>query len=84
METNHKAFVEFLRKRHGTIERLQKRWDMTPEQLPAFETVVPPEDTINSQQLVTVGQDEALGRWPKPSLVFYAEAVDAMEQDECR
>jgi hypothetical protein len=111
-------FAKWLANRHETIEQLQSHWNMTPEELPCFESAELPEqteitfhvedmrrlkknnrwldytlftmdmhnrwvkelrDTIQAvapQQLVTVGQDEALGRGPRPSPLFYAEAVD--------
>ncbi|WP_130859556.1 beta-galactosidase [Gracilibacillus phocaeensis] len=37
------AFVAWLRDRHQTIQALQERWDMTPEELPSFEAVEMPE-----------------------------------------
>jgi hypothetical protein len=39
----HKRFVEWLENRHGSIDALQERWDMTPEELPDFEHVRLPE-----------------------------------------
>ncbi|MDB4868177.1 MAG: glycoside hydrolase [Cohnella sp.] len=38
-----KAFADWLSRRHGTIESLQERWNMTPEQLPGFVAALPPE-----------------------------------------
>ncbi|UUZ97813.1 beta-galactosidase [Paenibacillus sp. P25] len=110
------AFIDFLKERHGSLRRLQERWNMTTEQSPSFEAVKLPEqdeigmnttetlekkggpwldytlftmemhnrwakqlmDTIRDiqpRQLVTVGQDEALGA-QRPSPFFYASAVD--------
>ncbi|NOU71929.1 glycoside hydrolase [Paenibacillus sp. LMG 31458] len=37
------AFVEWLKQRHGSIELLQERWNMSPEQLPTFESAAIPE-----------------------------------------
>ncbi|WP_274363913.1 beta-galactosidase [Paenibacillus thermotolerans] len=37
------AFSEWLKKRHGSIELLQEKWNMTPAQLPSFEAAKPPE-----------------------------------------
>ncbi|MFD0693933.1 beta-galactosidase [Paenibacillus sp. GCM10027628] len=37
------AFVEWLKQRHGSIELLQERWNMSPEQLPTFEAAAIPE-----------------------------------------
>ncbi|ADU31410.1 beta-galactosidase [Evansella cellulosilytica] len=111
-----KAFVEWLKERHHYIEVLQEHWNMTPDELPTFDSVeLPEQDDINfgttdkqskkgnrwldyslfsmdmhnrwaraltktikaiaPNQLVTVGQDEALGG-KRPSPFFYAEAVD--------
>ncbi|WP_066191466.1 beta-galactosidase [Gracilibacillus timonensis] len=39
----NQAFVAWLRDRHQTIQALQERWDMTPEELPSFEAVEMPE-----------------------------------------
>jgi len=36
-------YVEWLKRRHGSIRTLQERWNMTPEELPSFESVRPPE-----------------------------------------
>ncbi|MDD9265551.1 beta-galactosidase [Paenibacillus sp. GCM10023248] len=111
------AFINWLKERHGSIEGLQERWNMSPEQLPTFEAAAIPEagdinfdvqdmhrakkgtrwldyclfsmdmhnrwaqelyDTIKDispNQLVVVGQDEALGA-QRPSPFFYEEAVD--------
>ncbi|GIO31694.1 MULTISPECIES: beta-galactosidase [Paenibacillus] len=111
------AFSAWLKERHGRIELLQERWNMTPEQLPSFAAAAIPgpqeinfdvQDMIlekkgtrwldyclfsmdmhnrwakqlyaeikelNPNQLVTVGQDEALGA-QRPSPFFYQEAVD--------
>ncbi len=37
------AFASWLETRHGHIEWLQERWNMTPEELPSFAEVIPPE-----------------------------------------
>ncbi|KZS47784.1 glycoside hydrolase [Paenibacillus glucanolyticus] len=36
------AYIDWLKKRHGSVESLQERWNMTSDQLPAFESAVPP------------------------------------------
>lgn len=36
------AFARWLRSRHGVIERLQERWNLTPEQLPTFDQATIP------------------------------------------
>ncbi|MDP4097033.1 beta-galactosidase [Paenibacillus sp. P96] len=111
-------YVKWLQQRHGSIEALQDRWNMTSTELPDFDAVTLPEQTdiafdiedvkklkkntrwldytlfgmdmhnrwaeelratirsIQPRHLVTVGQDEALGRGPRPSPLFYAESVD--------
>lgn len=113
----HEAYVEWLKQRHGRIEVLQERWNMTPEELPSFEAAELPEPeqinfsvqdvttrkkglvwldyclfsmemlnrwireisgvirSIQPEQLITVGQDEALPS-QRPSPFYYAEAVD--------
>ncbi|TDQ38695.1 beta-galactosidase [Aureibacillus halotolerans] len=37
------AYVDWLEERHGDINRLRERWNMTPEQLPTFASVKLPE-----------------------------------------
>ncbi|NOV00981.1 beta-galactosidase [Paenibacillus planticolens] len=37
------AFIDWLKARHGSIELLQERWNMSPEQLPTFEAAAIPE-----------------------------------------
>lgn len=37
------AFVKWLKQRHGDIRSLQEAWNMSPDQLPDFESVVIPE-----------------------------------------
>ncbi|MBM7572999.1 beta-galactosidase [Aquibacillus albus] len=110
------AFIEWLKNRHKNIRVLQEHWNMTPDELPSFESIeLPKQEEINFKttekqdmkgnrwldyslfsmemhnrwarqltqtikkiapnQLVTVGQDEALGG-KRPSPFFYAEAVD--------
>ncbi|GAB2560242.1 beta-galactosidase [Gracilibacillus alcaliphilus] len=39
----HQSFISWLKERHETIQSLQERWDMTPEELPSFELVEMPE-----------------------------------------
>ena len=42
------AWSAWLAERHGTVEALRERWDMTAEQLPSFDAAVPPEqDEMN-------------------------------------
>jgi hypothetical protein len=37
------AYITWLKARHSSIDLLQQRWNMTPAELSAFESVVPPE-----------------------------------------
>ncbi len=111
------AYSAWLARRHGSIEELQERWNMTPDELPDFASAKPPEPSeinfsvqdihsgkkgtrvldfnlfsmemhnrwaaelratikrLAPDQLVVVGQDEALGA-QRPSPFFYGEAVD--------
>ncbi|AWB43092.1 glycoside hydrolase [Paenibacillus sp. CAA11] len=111
------AYIRWIKERHGMIELLQERWNMSPQQLPDFGSVeIPEAEEINfdiqdmrdgkkgtrwldyclfsmemhnvwakqltaaikdlsPDQLVTVGQDEALGA-QRPSPFFYEQAVD--------
>ncbi|QHW30499.1 glycoside hydrolase [Paenibacillus rhizovicinus] len=39
----HAAYLEWLEARHGSIELLQERWNMTPSELPSFGAVKLPE-----------------------------------------
>jgi hypothetical protein len=39
-----KAFLEFLKKKHGDLETLRTRWNMTPAELPSWEHVSLPEE----------------------------------------
>ncbi|MEH7179337.1 beta-galactosidase [Neobacillus vireti] len=110
-------YREWLKARHGEIAKLQERWNLTPNELPSFDHVMPPQTReINTHiqdmaagkrglkwldytlytmdkhnewigrlsgtikklakdQLVTVGQDEALMA-QRPSPFFYGKAVD--------
>lgn len=112
------AWVQWLKSRHPSLSQLQHHWNMTPEELPNYESASLPrhedisfsvEDVgvlkrgtrwldytlftmdmhnqwishlssvirdIAPSQLITVGQDEALGLGPRPSPFFYASAVD--------
>ncbi len=111
------AYRAWLKERHGSIRTLQEKWNMTAQELPSFDAIMPPEpseinftirdmitgkkglkwldytlytmdmhnqwakeltDTIKAiapDQLVTVGQDEALAG-QRPSPLFYSGAVD--------
>ncbi|TVY07596.1 beta-galactosidase [Paenibacillus cremeus] len=42
------AFQQWIRQRHATIEELQERWNMTPDQLPDYDAVrMPEQEDIN-------------------------------------
>jgi len=42
------AYAEWLEKRHGTVEKLRERWNMTPGELPSFaEATIPEPEDIN-------------------------------------
>ncbi|MEW9698171.1 beta-galactosidase [Paenibacillus sp. SI8] len=44
----HEAFVAWLEQRHGTIRKLQERWNMTPGELPNFASVrLPDKSEVN-------------------------------------
>src|SRR5699024_10908653 len=38
-----KSYQEWLKERHGSIEKLQERWNMTEQELPSFEAIDTPE-----------------------------------------
>src|SRR5699024_7584411 len=38
-----KAYQDWLRERHESIEGLQERWNMSPVEIPTFESIEPPE-----------------------------------------
>lgn len=42
---DRKNYSKWLKERHGSIDRLQERWNMTPQELPSFEAVIPPKPT---------------------------------------
>ncbi|MEK3881709.1 beta-galactosidase [Paenibacillus sp. PL2-23] len=57
------AFIEWLRERHGSIEKLQERWNMTPGQLPSFEAALPPEPEEINFDVQDMHQAKKGGRW---------------------
>lgn len=57
------AYVDWLKKRHGSIERLQERWNMTAEQLPGFDSVVPPEPQAINFDVQDMHQGKKGGQW---------------------
>ncbi|TYP79736.1 alpha-amylase family protein [Paenibacillus methanolicus] len=56
-------FFAWLRQRHGTIEALQERWNMTPSELPDFESAVAPEPTDINFSVQDVGGMKRGLRW---------------------
>lgn len=114
---DRKAYQEWVKNRHASIQELQEKWNMTAQELPSFDSIEPPEpaeinfgirDMITGKkglkwldytlytmdmhnvwaneltntirqfapnQLVTVGQDEALAG-QRPSPLFYSDVVD--------
>ncbi|WP_059105572.1 alpha-amylase family protein [Shouchella shacheensis] len=111
------AFQEWVKKKYSSIRDVQEAWNYTPDELPDFASIVPPEPeeigfdiqdmrspkkslpwmdytlftmeihnqwveelsatirSFNGEQLVTVGQDEALAS-QRPTPFFYGEKVD--------
>lgn len=57
------AYAAWLKERHGSITRLQKLWNMTPEQLPSFESVVPPEPEEINFDVQDMHQGKKGTRW---------------------
>lgn len=57
------AFSEWLRERHGGIETLQEKWNMTPGQLPSFEDATPPEPEEINFDVQDMHQAKKGGRW---------------------
>ncbi|KIL38876.1 glycoside hydrolase [Gordoniibacillus kamchatkensis] len=59
------AFIEFLKQRHGTLSLLQERWNMTPDDLPAFEAaqLLEPDD-------INFGTTETLAKKGGPWLDY--------------
>ncbi|CAM4340908.1 hypothetical protein FHS16_002574 [Paenibacillus endophyticus] len=57
------AFAAWLQERHGSVERLQKLWNMTPDQLPSFESAVPPEPEEINFDVQDMHQGKKGTRW---------------------
>lgn len=57
------AFAEWLKARHGSINRLQERWNMTPEQLPSFEAAAVPEPEEINFDVQDMHQGKKGTRW---------------------
>jgi hypothetical protein len=57
------AYSAWLRERHGTIEALQERWNMTPGQLPSFEAAAPPEPEEINFDVQDMHKAKKGGKW---------------------
>ncbi|WP_138755113.1 alpha-amylase family protein [Paenibacillus sinopodophylli] len=57
------AFAAWLQERHGSVERLQKLWNMTPQQLPSFDSAVPPEPEEINFDVQDMHQGKKGTRW---------------------
>lgn len=58
-----KAFQQWIRQRHVSIESLQERWNMTPEQLPSFEAVRLPEQSEINFSVEDMGKGKKGTGW---------------------
>ncbi|QCT02307.1 glycoside hydrolase family protein [Paenibacillus algicola] len=88
-EFERQAYIEWLRERHGEIEVLQERWNMTPVQLPDFDNVVPPEAEEINFDVQDMHQAKKGTRWLDYALFsmdmhnrWAKELYDAIK-DEC-
>lgn len=57
------AYAAWLKERHGSVELLQKLWNMTPEQLPSFEAALPPEPEDINFDVQDMHQGKKGTRW---------------------
>jgi len=57
------AYADWLRERHGSVETLRERWNMTPEQLPDFEAALPPESGEINFDVQDMHQGKKGTRW---------------------
>ncbi|MDQ8735139.1 beta-galactosidase [Paenibacillus sp. LHD-38] len=57
------AYAAWLRERHGSVEQLQQLWNMTPEQLPDFESALPPEPEEINFDVQDMHQGKKGTRW---------------------
>ncbi|NIK79026.1 hypothetical protein FHS15_004172 [Paenibacillus castaneae] len=57
------AYAAWLKERHGSVEQLQKLWNMTPEQLPSFEAALPPEPEEINFDVQDMHQGKKGTRW---------------------
>ncbi|MFD2615663.1 beta-galactosidase [Paenibacillus gansuensis] len=58
-----RAFSSWLKQRHGTVEKLQELWNMTPQQLPDFESALPPEPEEINFDVQDMHQAKKGTRW---------------------
>ncbi|MGG4146697.1 beta-galactosidase [Paenibacillus algorifonticola] len=58
-----KAYTAWLKERHGSLERLQELWNMSPEQLPSYEAAVPPEPEEINFDVQDMHQGKNGTRW---------------------
>jgi len=56
------AFRDWLEQRHGSIETLQQLWNMTPEQLPSFASITPPQPSDINFGTTELGPKRG-GKW---------------------
>jgi len=57
------AYRTWLKERHGSIELLQERWNMSPAQLPSFDVVLPPEEEEINFDVQNMHQGKKGTRW---------------------
>ncbi|MFD0961507.1 beta-galactosidase [Paenibacillus chungangensis] len=57
------AFSAWLEERHGSIQSLQEKWNMTPQQLPSFAAALPPEPEEINFDVQDMHQAKKGGRW---------------------
>ncbi|WP_157279809.1 beta-galactosidase [Paenibacillus swuensis] len=66
-----RAFREWLKERHESITALQAKWNMTPEQLPSFDAIIPP-----MPEEIPFGTTEILVKRGGPWLDFVLFSMD--------
>ncbi|KOR88480.1 beta-galactosidase [Paenibacillus solani] len=57
------AYIDWLKKRHGSIELLQERWNMTADQLPSFEAALPPDPQAINFDVQDMHQGKKGAQW---------------------
>jgi hypothetical protein len=58
----HEAFVLWLQERHGSIRKLQERWNMTPGELPDFASVRLPDESEMNMKTTEISEKKG-GPW---------------------